>query len=1319
MAGQENASAAQEFNAWILSVFDLWNRMGVTMENGKKVFISGYFGRGNTGDEILLSGMLYSLREIKPDLQFYVTSGDPAETEVYHNVKAVPFWDMPAIADAVMGSSLVIVGGGGLFQDYWGVDLSSYLTMRAGGITEYGTPLLLAAAAGIPSMLYSVGVGPLQTQQGIHEMQRLAGLVDVLAVRDEQSRLLLGALGYDHSRIMVDPDPAFFYKERREKPNLGEDLSRPVLGVSLRSWDLSITQEKWQAAVASALDTFLIETDGTVVFVPFQENGIELENDRLACTAVQQRMQAGDRCRQISVLSDPFSRFACLQQCEIVLGMRMHAVLAALSASVPVVGLAYDEKVTALLSQAGLENYAVPLEQTGPDCLAENLLRAWNKRDRLVPAMRGWNEHIQQQGSWSARKAIQLLQSQSSIKEDSGFCRGLLLQQIYTSASLERERIQLDLAMEQKTRELEDIKGVVAELEHLFMHENASLTKQVQQLMEAHRTVSRQTVELQDDLVLAVEQAEKAKTALQQVQESRGFRILAWFWRMLWVLRRPRSLIWILRPKIRSWRMKVGGVMQRYFGCGLQRLLLASPVWFRQLNLLRSKSLQQSVYSDVVLYTDSEEIFPGYTNRRKLTLPLENKVRVSWITTVKNEDSNARQWLQQLEQQTRLPDEILVLDGGSTDGTLQILQSYAAGSTLPLRVISCPGKNIATRRNIGVQVSLYPVIAMTDFGCTLEPDWLEKILVPFEDDAEMQVAAGWYRAEARSWLGRSFRYELIPRWSDISPDTFLPACRSIAFRREVWEQVGGFPEWLTKTGEDTWFGLQLKKAADRWAFVADAVVVWHAPETLSGIWKKLFSWSIGDGESGAFTHRYTALVFPMFFDILLIVAAIGSTLIWPALIGFYGLLLGSMLFRAVKTAGQEECKPVWIWKRLGAWARVFGFLKGFLNRPAALARRSTDLEGVVFLLSGVPFDDTGGGARGTQIALEYLERNYFVVFLHQFSKQESVDLHLDTDFPFLLQMPFSQFDTDVFRREYRYLLKEKQTLVWIEFPLEAFHRLGSRLQQEGAMVVYDLIDDWQTSLGGDWYSEDIESDIAASVDVLVASAARLQQRLQDQMGRRVMLLPNACNDRLFDHNREYERPADLPEANRVLIYIGALWGEWFDWDLLRAVAEHNPGDAVVMIGDYVGQCEPHPDNLHFLGLKPQTALPAYLAHADVGLLPWKVGPITKATSPLKVYEYLAMGVPVLAPELGPLQGLPFVHCARDSEDFLWLIETVACTRPDGEVLEAFLRNNSWWARINRVQSLLQQETVRGEKITEGSLLQPEVQAAGKQSMLSL
>jgi glycosyltransferase involved in cell wall biosynthesis len=156
------------------------------------------------------------------------------------------------------------------------------------------------------------------------------------------------------------------------------------------------------------------------------------------------------------------------------------------------------------------------------------------------------------------------------------------------------------------------------------------------------------------------------------------------------------------------------------------------------------------------------------------------------------------------------------------------------------------------------------------------------------------------------------------------------------------------------------------------------------------------------------------------------------------------------------------------------------------------------------------------------------------------------------------------------------------------------------------------------------------------------------------------------------------RPDDFPEAEIVIGYHGSLYGDWFDWEALRRVALANRRSAVVLIGDNKAAHPVLPPNVHFLGLKPQSDLPAYVQRFDVGLIPFKVNETTHAVSPLKAYEYLASGVPIAAPPLRALEGM---GVNRDADLVMAVAAALTADRPDrGRAL----KEHSWEDRVMRI-----------------------------------
>ncbi len=221
--------------------------------------------------------------------------------------------------------------------------------------------------------------------------------------------------------------------------------------------------------------------------------------------------------------------------------------------------------------------------------------------------------------------------------------------------------------------------------------------------------------------------------------------------------------------------------------------------------------------------------------------------KVSLISTVFNERESIADWLERLRKQTRQPDEIVICDAGSTDGTVEELRNFAqAHGSTPLKVIVKPGANIAAGRNAAIAEASGEIIAVTDAGCRLELDWLEMIVRPF-DDAKVRAVAGYYRFAGDTPFQRAAGTYLGRPWEN--PD-FLPSSRSIAFTKEAWKAAGGYPEWLTLAAEDTLFNALLQKQGIEFTRAPAAVVHWEMRPHLSSFLKMIRRNAFGDAEAG-------------------------------------------------------------------------------------------------------------------------------------------------------------------------------------------------------------------------------------------------------------------------------------------------------------------------------------------------------------------------------------------------------------------------------------------------------------------------------------
>jgi hypothetical protein len=374
-------------------------------------------------------------------------------------------------------------------------------------------------------------------------------------------------------------------------------------------------------------------------------------------------------------------------------------------------------------------------------------------------------------------------------------------------------------------------------------------------------------------------------------------------------------------------------------------------------------------------------------------------------------------------------------------------------------------------------------------------------------------------------------------------------------------------------------------------------------------------------------------------------------------------------FEEIGGAEDNATDLVRTYQRLADAGRRIGLVPTVVDELAEHSRIPVTAPAVV-LFAAVPLHDIGGGSRAAQIAFELLRTGFHVTYVAMHPSAEGVDLGLRYLHPKLEQHSIEAFDVDDLDE------RAEAGIVILEAPAEPFLAPTRMLQERGWRVVYDIIDDWTDfALGGLWYFPDIEAEIVALADAVVASASDLVQHGED-LGAETVLIPNAVNSKLFGPDAG-TKPDDLPSGH-IIGYTGSLYGDWFDWDALRSVAEAFPESSIVVIGDDHYK-RPMPSNVVYLGLKPQSDLPAYVQRFDVGIVPFEISEATHAVSPLKVYEYLASGVPAAAPPLRALEGLEGVYTDVDLVDAV--TRARIAPKPDRELA---LAEHSWHERVVRL-----------------------------------
>ncbi len=225
---------------------------------------------------------------------------------------------------------------------------------------------------------------------------------------------------------------------------------------------------------------------------------------------------------------------------------------------------------------------------------------------------------------------------------------------------------------------------------------------------------------------------------------------------------------------------------------------------------------------------------------------------VALILTVLNERESIAAVLESLAQQTRPPDEIIVVDGGSTDGTVEVLRAYR--DRLPLRVLVRPGANISRGRNEAIRATQADIIVSTDAGVRIPPDWLEHLLAAW-DEGDPVAVAGFFLPDPQTPFETALAATTLPLPEEIDPHRFLPSSRSVAFLRSTWERVGGYPEWLDYS-EDVVFDLRVRALVGPFAWAPRAVVYFRPRSSLRAFFRQYRNYAFGDGQADLWRMRH-------------------------------------------------------------------------------------------------------------------------------------------------------------------------------------------------------------------------------------------------------------------------------------------------------------------------------------------------------------------------------------------------------------------------------------------------------------------------------
>lgn len=327
-----------------------------------RVVISGYYGFKNNGDEAMLYAMLKALDQRIQGLEPVVLSKDPEGTRRFFGVRAVPRHDLGSILGELRRADMLISGGGGLLQDVTGPN----------SILYYLGIVTVARLMKKPVFFYGQGIGPVRTALGRRLMRLVANKVDLITVRDRESKEELADLKVVRPEVEVTADPALGLDitEISAEPGVailkeaGVPAGEDLVGVSVRAWK---GESAYKAVIARVCDD-LAARGRKVVLLPMHypaDVDVSLEIAGL----MKERPFIIDR--QL----DFWEMLSLMKETRMLLGMRLHFLIFGALLNIPMVGISYDPKVDRFLNLVEMP-VGGSVEDLDYDKLSRCILRA-------------------------------------------------------------------------------------------------------------------------------------------------------------------------------------------------------------------------------------------------------------------------------------------------------------------------------------------------------------------------------------------------------------------------------------------------------------------------------------------------------------------------------------------------------------------------------------------------------------------------------------------------------------------------------------------------------------------------------------------------------------------------------------------------------------------------------------------------------------------------------------------------------------------------------------------------------------------------------
>ncbi|WP_405380728.1 polysaccharide pyruvyl transferase CsaB [Phascolarctobacterium sp.] len=298
-----------------------------------KIVISGYYGFANAGDEAMLAAIVKALRSTEKSVSLTVISGNPQVTAQKYQVSSIHRFNPWEIFTALRSCDLLISGGGSLLQDVTSRrSLLYYLSVLATGI-----------ALGKKVMLFGQGIGPIHSSLLRRLTKAVCSRVSLITVRDRDSLYELRRIGIPAEKVQLTADAVLTLPQesKEQGAQLLERFHVPpkkmLVALSVRKWQ---EDDRYLLELAKAADKLCMEYDAHIVLLPLQYP-VDVE----PCQRLQHFMVHKDESTILAADCDTEQFLSLMGNFDLLIGMRLHALIFAAVMELPFVAVSYDPKI--------------------------------------------------------------------------------------------------------------------------------------------------------------------------------------------------------------------------------------------------------------------------------------------------------------------------------------------------------------------------------------------------------------------------------------------------------------------------------------------------------------------------------------------------------------------------------------------------------------------------------------------------------------------------------------------------------------------------------------------------------------------------------------------------------------------------------------------------------------------------------------------------------------------------------------------------------------------------------------------------------------